>query len=225
MNNTKISLDYVNVSEALRYLGYGSNKPDSNMKELLSFCEKELLENIYPNYVYKVFDLDDKCNLVNCDFDLQGDDIKNHLKGCEKAVLMCVTLSSDVDKLIRVKQIGNMAQATIIDSMASALVEQACDKVEEIIRNELKGYKLTWRYGLGYGDFPLEGQKQFLNVLDAQKKVGVCVNNSFILTPTKSVTCVIGAGKGNVNDSERDCEFCNLKNSCQFRKRGERCGN
>lgn len=47
---------------------------------------------------------------------------------------MCVTLSAGVDSLIRRKQIGDMAQAAIIDSMASAAVEQVCDKVEEIIK-------------------------------------------------------------------------------------------
>lgn len=225
MEDKRINLEFVNVSEALRYLGYGSNEPDPNMKELLSLCEKELLKNVHPNYVFKVFDLDDECNLMNCDFTLQGNDIKRHLENCEKAVLMCVTLSSDVDRLIRIKQIGNMAQATIIDSMASALVEQACDQVEKMIKEELPGYRFTWRYGLGYGDFPLEGQKQFLNVLDAQKKVGVCVSDSFMLTPTKSVTCIIGAGREKVHEEKRSCEFCNLQGRCQYRKRGERCGN
>lgn len=225
MKDKTMKLDHVNLSEALRYLGYGSNEPDQNMKGLLSLCEKELLESVHPNYVFKVFDLEEGYRLVNCDFQLKGKDIKKHLSGCEKAILMCVTLSADVDRLIRRKQIGDMAQATIIDSMASALVEQACDRVEEIIKEELQGYRFTWRYGLGYGDFPLEGQKQFLNVLDAAKKVGVCVSDSFMLTPTKSVTCIIGAGKEEVREGKRSCEFCNLKDRCQFQKRGERCGN
>ena len=161
MKNRQIKLGFVNVSEALRYLGYGSNEPDQSIKELLSLCEKELLEVAKPKFVYKIFELDEDKNLVACDFILEGKDIKNHLSGCDKAILLCVTLSIDVDKLIRIKQIGDMAQATIIDSMASALVEQACDEAEGIIRMELPDYEFTWRFGLGYGDFPLEGQKNF----------------------------------------------------------------
>lgn len=218
-----IKPEFVNIAEALRYLGYGSNEPDQNMKELFSLCEKEFLKAARPAYVYKIFELDKHYQLVGCDFCLSGNDIKKHLAGCEKAALMCVTLSSDVDRLIRIKQIGNMAQAAIIDSMASAYIEQVCDEVEKIIREELKGYQFTWRYGLGYGDFPLDGQKQFLNVLDAPKKAGVCVNSSLMLTPTKSVTCIIGAGRG-ITEEKKSCDNCNFKDRCQLRKRGEGCG-
>lgn len=218
-----IKPDYVNVSEALRYLGYGSNEPEQNMKELLSLCEKELINSARPAYVFNIFNLNEECKLKGCSFELEGNEIKKHLSGCEKAILMCVTLSADVDRLIRMKQVGNMAQATIIDSMASAYVEQVCDEVESIIREELPGYKFTWRFGIGYGDFPLKGQKQFLNVLDASKKIGVCVNDNYMLTPTKSVTCIIGAGK-DINEEKKSCGNCDFRDRCQLRKRGASCG-
>ena len=38
MRDKDIILDYVNVNEALRYLGYGDNKPDDNTKKLLDIC-------------------------------------------------------------------------------------------------------------------------------------------------------------------------------------------
>lgn len=105
---------------------------------------------------------------------------------------MCATLSGNVDLLIRKKQITGMTEAIITDSLASAVIEQVCDKAEEVILKDFKEYEHTWRFGLGYDDFPLEGQKKFLEILDASKRVGVCVNSSMMLTPTKSVTCVIG---------------------------------
>lgn len=224
MKNQQIKLEYVNVSEALRYLGYGLNEPDPKIKELLSLCEKELLDVVRPKFVYKIFELDEEKNIISCDFILRGKDIKKHLSGCNKAIFLCVTLSTDVDRLIRIRQIGDMAKAAIIDSMASALVEQACDQAERIISRELPDYKFTWRFGLGYGDFPLESQKQFLNILDAQKKIGVCVNNSLMLTPTKTVTCIIGAGK-NITKGNNRCNNCKLFDRCQYRKKGESCGN
>ena len=57
---------------------------------------------------------------------------------------------------------------------------------------------------MGYDDFPLEGQKKFLEILDASKRVGVCVNSSMMLTPTKSVTCVIGLGHNLKVSSQKD---------------------
>lgn len=227
MDRKHIDIKSVDRSEALRYMGCSVESLDDNMNKLLDVCEEQLLKNMHPAYIYRVFDLDDNFNLVNCDFKLEGKDIKKHLNNCEKAVLMCVTLSSDVDKLIRIKQIGDMAQATIIDSMASAAVEQVCNKVEQIIKEEIDRtgqYSFTWRYGLGYGDLPLEGQRQFLNVLDAPKKIGVCVSDSYMLVPTKSVTCIIGVGQEGVNKEKKSCENCNFKDKCRFRKKGEHCG-
>ena len=224
MRDKDIILDYVNVNEALRYLGYGDNKPDDNTKKLLDICSEELLKVIQPKYVYRVFDLNEDYSIDGVDFELKGEAIKNHLKGCEKIAMMCVTLSSGVDSLIRRKQIGDMAQAAIIDSMASAAVEQVCDKVEEIIKKEFPHYEYTWRFGVGYDDFPLELQQQFLNVVNASKQIGVCVNDSFMLTPTKSVTCIIGMGHNLNTSSKKSCDNCSFREKCPYRKAGKNCG-
>lgn len=226
MTNNNIKIEKINIKEALRYLGYGDSVPGKDIEELLLLCEEELLKVARPMYTYRVFELCDDFSVTGCNFVLKGNDIKKHLSGCDKAVFMCVTLSVDVDRLIRLKQVGNMAQAMMIDSLANAMIEQVCDEVENIIKKELPEYNLTWRYGLGYGDFPLEGQKDFLNVLDAQKKVGVCVSDSLLLTPTKSVTCVIGLSKAeNTHKGLVKCEYCNMKDSCNIRRRGDNCGN
>ena len=223
MRDKDIILDYVNVNEALRYLGYGDNKPDDNTKKLLDICSEELLKVIQPKYVYRVFDLNEDYSIDGVDFELKGEAIKNHLKGCEKIAMMCVTLSAGVDSLIRKKQIVSMAEAMVTDSLASAVIEQVCDKAEEIILKDFKEYEHTWRFGLGYGDFPLELQGQFLDILDAPKRIGVCVNSSMMLTPTKSVTCVIGLGHNLKVSSKKNCDFCNFKDKCQFRKQGTTC--
>ena len=40
MRDKDIILDYVNVNEALRYLGYGDNKPDDNTKNYWIYVVK-----------------------------------------------------------------------------------------------------------------------------------------------------------------------------------------
>ncbi|MCR5430450.1 MAG: methionine synthase, partial [Eubacterium sp.] len=132
------------------------------------------------------------CEMKDSGFSLEGDTVKEHLDGCNKCVCFCTTLGGEVDALIRKKQITSMAEAMMIDKMASFLVEKACDKAEEIIMNSFEGCKKTDRYGLGYGDFPITKQKEFLDMLDAGRQVGVHVNDASMLMPTKSVTCLIG---------------------------------
>lgn len=218
-----IVIEDINFNEALRYLGYGGNVPDDKTEELLLSCGKQLKCSMEGKFVYKVFDLKDE-QIPGVDFVLQGQAIRNHLKNCNKVIFMCATLSSGVDLLIRKQQITGMTEAMITDSLASAVIEQVCDKAEEIILKEFKEYEHTWRFGLGYDDFPLECQKQFLDILEAPKRIGVCVNDSMMLTPTKSVTCVIGLGHGLETASKKSCEMCSFREKCQFRKEGMTCG-
>lgn len=222
MKYQNIVVENINKNEALRYLGYKNHDLDETTKELLLHSEKELLKVVKPSYVYKVFELKDN-QLIGVNFELQGSSIKKHLEGCEKVVFLCATLSAKVDKLIRQKQITSMTEAVMIDSLASVLIEQVLDEIEKIIMEDFEGYEHTWRFGLGYGDFPIEQQKSFLDILDAPKRISVGVNEGMMLVPAKSVTCVIGIGKGLDNRAKKSCEVCNLRENCQFRKEGINC--
>ena len=59
MRDKDIILDYVNVNEALRYLGYGDNKPDDNTKKLLDILK------ILPPDIYFCVSTDKAANPVN----------------------------------------------------------------------------------------------------------------------------------------------------------------
>lgn len=194
MNKHTITITENDYKEVLKTLGYENESLDDSVKELLLVCEKELKEIINACFVYRVFDYCDG-EMKDSGFELEGETIKEHLDGCEKCVCFCTTLGGEVDALIRKKQITSMAEAMTIDKMASFLVEKACDKAEEIIMNDYKGYEKTFRYGLGYGDFPITKQKEYLDMLDANRQVGVHVNDASMLMPTKSVTCLIGIKK------------------------------
>ena len=104
MLNKKIIIESINKSEAVRYMGYRGNEPDETMKNIIDNVEKELLKVMVPRYIYKCFDLenvDGKVILKGADFDLVGKSIQHYLKDCEKAIVMCATLSYGVDRFIR----------------------------------------------------------------------------------------------------------------------------
>jgi 5-methyltetrahydrofolate--homocysteine methyltransferase len=222
MNDGKIKLTQLNRTDALRYMGYGTREPDSQTSALLDKCERELLRAIDGKYVYRVFSLTDG-QIPDSKFRLDGYSVKKHLQGCTKVIFLCATLSDAVDRLIRIKQISAMAEAIVVDALASAAVEQVCDLAENEILQGFPNLEHTWRFGLGYGDFPLTGQSKFLDILDAPKRIGVCVNESLLLTPTKSVTCVIGLGNELPKDSIKSCDMCSLGGKCTFRLNGGTC--
>lgn len=213
-----IEIQNINKSEALRYLGKGKNiKLTQQMLDLVDICEQEILSVITPKFIYK------KIDLPNTQF-MSGNDIETHLQGCEFAIIMCATLGNGVDKLIRLNSIRAMDKAVIIDALASACIEQVCDKVEEIIKSEYNNYNFTWRFSCGYGDYPIKMQSLFINLLDAPRKIGLCTNQNYILEPIKSVTAIIGLSKNVIPKHKRGCLSCNMKDTCQYRKGGLHCG-
>lgn len=227
IGDNMLKIDKINTDEALRYMGYNKNIDIENIKPILAFCEKELLNSANIRYCYKLFDIEhytDFVNISGTNLKLTGNSITNHLEGCNKAVLMACTLSDKVDKLISRYNITDMTSSLITDSMASALIEQVCDKVEIIIKDELKIENMTWRFSPGYGDLPIDIQKNFIQVINAEKQIGLTVTETNILIPRKSVTAVIGISDKPIPQKKRGCLICNMNKTCQFRKRGSHCG-
>lgn len=211
-----IKLDRINRDETLRYLGNSHTAVNEEMSALLDICEEELLAAASPKYLYKMID-------INNSGLLRGESIKEHMKNCDKAVLLCATLGSEVDRLIRKAQVTDMAKAVVLDAMAGTAVEQVCSKAEKLISEEFSDSFLTWRFSPGYGDYPLSLQSEFLRILDAPRKIGLCTNENSLLTPAKSVTAIIGLSSAPVDNKRRGCASCNLNKTCKFRKAGTRC--
>ena len=206
---------------------YGKNKPDDQIQEIIDNCEKELLNSITPAYYYSIFNINhepNKVTLENCNLSLIGEDISNHLKDCDKAILFCATLSHGPDKLIRINQVRDMTKSIIIDALASAAIEQICDLIQEEIKERFPSLYQTWRFSPGYGDLPLDIQKEFINVLSATKRAGISSTNTNMLIPSKSVTAIIGLSENIIPKQKRGCQVCSLRETCVYRLKGEHCG-
>lgn len=222
-----IKLERLNRKDAFRYMGYKGGEIKKKILDLADECEEALLKAIKPLMVYRVFDIEKTENgieIKNTSLIFKGNDIANHLEGCQRAVLMCVTLSSETDRLIRSYESYSMEKALIADSLASAAVEQVCEIVEKLIQKEVGSYNYTWRFSPGYGDFPLEVQRNFLKVTDAAKRIGLSVTDTLILIPRKSVTAVMGISENEIPQKRRGCICCNMRERCEFRKGGSHCG-
>ena len=55
-----------------------------------------------------------------------------------------------------------------------------------------QGMSLRPRFSPGYGDLPLVVQKEFMTLLDCAHLIGINLNESLLMSPSKSVTAVIG---------------------------------
>ena len=211
-----INLTEINRAEALRYMGGGRVKMNEAMESLLEDCEKEIIENASPKYLYKKITLNNSSLIV-------GSSVKKHLKNCDEAFLICATIGAKIDKLIRAYSVTDMAKAVVLDAMASTAVEQICVSLDKIIAEENPDKYFTFRFSPGYGDYPIELQEKFLSLLDAPRKIGLCATDNSLLTPSKSVTAIMGMSGSPIEKQRRGCAVCSLNKTCKFRKTGEHC--
>jgi 5-methyltetrahydrofolate--homocysteine methyltransferase len=182
MNELKISA--IDRAETFRYLGYRGTFPEKAVLTAMDRLEKALLDVITPRYVMRVTDIGNPLFV--------GEDIREFLSGCDKAVLFCVTLGGETDRLIRYTGIQSPLHELIIDALANAAVEQAADMVQTEIAKAYPTYTQTERYSPGYGDYPLEVQPRILAYLDTKKLIGVSAGESLMMSPLKSITAAIG---------------------------------
>ncbi len=212
-----ITLNSLNRREALRYLGGAKVRQNETMDKLMDECEAQLLSAARPKFLYKIIDL--PCAELTV-----GEDIVRHLEGCQRAALLCATLGAEIDRLIRVAQISDMARAVVLDAMASVAIEQVCQRADDLLAEAFPDQYFTFRFSPGYGDYPIELQKTFLTLLDAPRKIGLSATDSYLLIPSKSVTAIAGMSDSPVARQRRGCAVCNLRKTCQYRKNGEHCG-
>lgn len=220
----------VNKDEVLRYLGYRGQEIDCSLHSLIDSMIKEIKEICEIRFIYKSYaiqKIDEVIKLENSSICLSGESINNHLANSETAIVMAATLGNKVDIRIRYYEKIDMQKAIILDSCATTLIEEVCDAVEKEIVDKFKEQgSLNFRYSPGYGDLTLDCQKDILQSLETQKYMGLNCNSHNILIPRKSVTAIMGVvAKDEHRETKRGCEYCRLKDSCDFRKGGKSCGN
>lgn len=227
---------HIPYDEVLRYLGYHTNtRPDEKTSALLKSCTGEILKAARPRSIWSAFEIDtrteDEVRLLRAGkFILRGQDICRHLEGCSRCVMMAATIGSEVDRLIASAQVLDMLRAVILDCCATAAIEDYCDHIQADIAEWAAGcdeeFEITSRYSPGYGDLPIESQRDWTALLDTSRKIGLAATGRHILIPRKSVTAVIGLYRGHACDSRvaGGCIVCAMRESCPYRKGGKHCG-
>ncbi|MEG2561553.1 MAG: hypothetical protein RSB10_02970 [Clostridia bacterium] len=223
-----ITIDNIDLNTALKYLGYPRDTAgsalslvDCKTQELLQTCAEKLLRNTRFNSIYKILDVsqfDTTYGLVI------GEDIKKHLQNCQKVAIIALTLGGGVDSLIRTLQVEDMAQAVVVDALASALSEQYLSEIIVDISAQYPSYFSTWGYSAGYGDYPLQLQGKILSLVDAQRKIGLVTDGQCALLPSKSITTIVGLSTEPLPRERQSCESCSLNATCKLRKNGDKCG-
>ncbi len=213
------------VEEALRYIG--AAKADAETRRLAEETAGMLEARLQPRAVWRAFRLERGgagILLPEAGFALPGSLAEKILEDCNAAVLLVCTLGAGFERLEKEWEKRDMARAAVMDACGSAWTETVCDEAEKEIRERFPDRYLTDRFSPGYGDLPLSLQADILRATDAGRKLGVTVNESFLLLPCKSVTAVIGLADRPQGAKIRGCGYCALRANCTYREGGKFCG-
>lgn len=182
------------VREILRYAGVRENLP--NMEALADSCIEELRAGLSYRVCYAKFDIALMGNdMIDMGFaHVRSSSLARHLAGCDSAVVFAATVGLAVDRLVARYASRMPSRALMLNAVGVERVEALCD----IFCAELDAVAVTQnrvcrpRFSPGYGDLPLELQCDIVRVLDTPRRIGVSLNQSMLMVPTKSVTALVG---------------------------------
>ena len=148
-----------------------------------------------------------------------SDSLRRNLAACDRIVVFAATLGLDIDRLIARYGARSPAKALMLQAIGAERIEALCDIFCEHLRQEAEkeGLYPVPRFSPGYGDFPLDLQKDIFRVLDCPRKIGLTLNESLLMSPSKSVTAIVGLSPCAGPDIKNRCRLCS-KTDCMYRR-------
>ena len=180
----------VSDKEILRYAGCKGNNDE--ISALLCDCLAEAEDHLSYRVCYCKLGVKIDRNI--CDFGafkVESSDLAKNLSGCSEVIVFCATVGTLFDRLIAKYERISPSKAVMLQAIGSERVEAVCDCFCDQISRET-GRRTKPRFSAGYGDLPLKLQSEIFALLSCEKNIGVTLNNSFFMSPSKSVTAFLG---------------------------------
>lgn len=178
-----------NRNEILRYAGSGRDHPEHIVDE----CIRELEPHLTYSVCYREFPVEKRPDgSVSLSFtDAGSSAVSRLLEHSSRIVLFAATVGLHPDILIRRNMHVSPARSLFFSAIGSERVEALCDTFTAFFRSEY-GVELTPRFSPGYSDLPLAVQKDIFRYLKPEQKIGINLNDSLLMSPSKSVTALAG---------------------------------
>lgn len=174
-------------SEAMRYAGLPKTAavPDT-LKTVFAELESALSYKVcYTEYPVKA----DGDTLDLGFATVQSANLATNLDGCDRVVLFAATVGLAPDRLSEKYRRLSPEKALYANAIGAERVEALCDT---FCRELSATHTVRPRFSPGYGDLPLSLQTEIFQALDCPRKIGVTLTDSLLMTPTKSVTALVG---------------------------------
>lgn len=200
--------------EILRYASVKEHLPQ--VEKLINECLLEVEEKLSYKVCYAHFPISFCENAIDLSFvKVKSKSIEDILSKCHSIVLFSATIGIELDRMIFKYGKISPTKALILQAIGAERIESLCDEFSLFIESE---YGCTTpRFSPGYGDLPIDFQKDIFRVLEPSRKIGLSLNESMLMTPSKSVTAIIGISNNSEKSKKLSCNQCN-KTECSFRR-------
>lgn len=209
----------IDPREVLRYAGFGKNAPEPQMAQLIETVTQEIAQAAVYRACFTLCDI--SVSELRVDFGAFCADTKalaKNLKGCGRAVLFGATIGAGADRVIAKYNRLSPSAAVVAQAAGAAAIEEWCDlfcsRLSERFAGD--GQYLRPRFSPGYGDFALECQREIFRVLDCPRKIGLALTDGCMMTPSKSVSAVMGISGENIRCEKSGCESCGKRMVCEY---------
>lgn len=140
--------------------------------------------------------------------------LRKNLRECRRAVLFAATVGLEIDRLTAKYSRLSPVKALMMQAIGAERIESLCDAFCDSLRDVYP--KQRPRFSPGYGDLPLEMQREIFTMLDCPRKIGLTLNESLLMSPTKSVTAIVGITDQDSDCNTNKCSTCE-KTDCTFK--------
>ena len=186
----------INRKEIRRYAGI--QKETSELEKIIDECLCDLHGKLSYKVCYGEFNFSVRDGVL--DFGFMRTDSKalmKNLLGCESVIVFAATVGIELDRLIARYSIISPTKAFIFQAIGAERIESLCDAFNREASGEkaAMGLRTVPRFSAGYGDLPLELQKNIFAALECPKRIGLTLNESLLMSPSKSVSAIVGIKK------------------------------
>ena len=209
------------IPEIARYAGI--RKTDESFRGLIEKCIAEAEPTLSYRVCYTFLDVArDKGTLTFGGVSAKSNTLDKALKNADRLLLFAASVGAPFDRLIQRYSRIEPSKALIMQAIGAERVESLCDVFCASINSELckDGKRLTTRVSPGYGDISLELQRDIFAVLDCPRKIGLTLDESLLMSPSKSVTALCGVVDSAEKPAGNKCAACD-KTDCRFRNQNK----
>ena len=211
-----------NLKEVKRYARIRG--ADQGFESLIDACIREAAPVLSYRVCHIFLPLEHNGDLLSFGTITTGSKTIKKAIGDKNAVLVfAATVGAPFDLLIRKYSAISPAKALIFQAIGAERVESLCDafcRKYDAVDLAPDGLCLTPRVSPGYGDIPLEMQRDIFAMLDCPRKIGLTLDESLMMSPSKSVTALCGV-ESLVNKCSQkvrcNCAACG-KRDCAYRR-------